>query len=75
MIFLFVIYNYNIYIYSCGLLLEQVKRREHIILIGLDDGAIHHHLVEDEVRLLEVEHDVELADVLKVAAGERSGEC
>ena len=37
-----------------------MHRREDVVLVRLDDAAVHDHLVEDEVGLLKVEHDVQL---------------
>ena len=48
-------------------LIQKLNGREDVRLVRLDDAPVHDHLVEDEVRLLEVEHDVELAHVLKIA--------
>ena len=41
-------------------LVQQLNWREHVVLVGLDDASIHDHLVQNEVGLLEIEHDVEL---------------
>ena len=35
-------------------------------LIGLNDAAIHDHLVQNEVRLLNIKHYVELAHIFEV---------
>ena len=32
-------------------LVEYVHGREDVVLVGLDDAAVHDHLVQDEVRL------------------------
>eukprot|EP00307_Rebecca_sp_RCC1486_P015198 CAMPEP_0119414282 /NCGR_PEP_ID=MMETSP1335-20130426/6755_1 /TAXON_ID=259385 /ORGANISM="Chrysoculter rhomboideus, Strain RCC1486" /LENGTH=122 /DNA_ID=CAMNT_0007439153 /DNA_START=69 /DNA_END=437 /DNA_ORIENTATION=- len=47
-------------------LVEQVYRGENVVLVRLDDAAIHQHLIDDKVRFFQVEHDVELAYILKV---------
>ena len=51
---------------SGRVLLQEVERVQHRRLVRLDDAAVEHHLVQDDVRLLQVEHDVELAHVLEV---------
>jgi hypothetical protein len=42
-------------------LLHQVDGLEDGDLVRLDDVPVHDHLVEDKVRLLEVEHDLKYA--------------
>ncbi len=37
-------------------LVEQLDRPQHVFLVGLDDDAVQHHLVQDEMRTLQVEH-------------------
>eukprot|EP00308_Calcidiscus_leptoporus_P017922 CAMPEP_0119375144 /NCGR_PEP_ID=MMETSP1334-20130426/33990_1 /TAXON_ID=127549 /ORGANISM="Calcidiscus leptoporus, Strain RCC1130" /LENGTH=187 /DNA_ID=CAMNT_0007393373 /DNA_START=184 /DNA_END=748 /DNA_ORIENTATION=- len=48
-------------------LVEQVDRRQDVVFVRLNDATVHNHLVQNEVRFLEVEHDVQLAHILKVA--------
>ena len=33
-------------------LVEDVHGGEYVVLVGLDDAAVHDHLVQDEVRLV-----------------------
>mmetsp|Transcript_8323 Transcript_8323/g.13960 ORF Transcript_8323/g.13960 Transcript_8323/m.13960 type:complete len:113 (-) Transcript_8323:313-651(-) len=52
---------------SCsGCFVQQVDGGKYVVFVRLNDATIHHHLVEDEVRLLKVEHDVQFTHVLEV---------
>lgn len=46
--------------------IEDVKRSQDQGLVGLYDLPVHDHLVQDVMRLLDVVHDVQLADVLEI---------
>lgn len=47
-------------------LVQHVQRGKDQRLVGLHNLAVHDHLVEDVMRLLDVIHDVQFAHVLKV---------
>ena len=42
-------------------------RREYIVLVRLDNASVHDHLIENEVRLLQIEHDVKFANVFEIS--------
>jgi len=42
-------------------LVQELHRREHVRLVCLNNATVHDHLIKDEVSLLKIEHDVQLA--------------
>ena len=46
---------------------QHLDGAEHLCSVRLDNTSVHDHLIQDEVRAVEVEHDVQLAHGPKVA--------
>ena len=46
--------------------LDQLDRFQDVCFVGLNNLTIHHHLLHYKMRLFEIEHNVQLAHVLKV---------
>lgn len=59
----------NMYMKKVGSFLnfiQHIQRCQDEGLVGLHDLSVHDHLVEDVVGLLNIVHDIQLADVLEV---------
>ena len=46
--------------------IEDIQRGKDECFIGFDDLSIHDHLIKDVMSLLDIVHDVQLANVLEV---------